>query len=46
MIARNKLRKVLFHGLFLVKFYGYSVRNFKSLEQLFLNQSWVTAFIA
>ena len=33
----NKLGKVWFHSTLLVKFHGYSVRNFQFLKQLFLN---------
>ena len=40
----NKLGKVWFHGRFLVKFHGCSVRNLKFLKQLFLNQFCITAF--
>ena len=35
LIAMNKLGKVWFHNTFLVKFHGCSVRNFKSLKQLY-----------
>ena len=37
VIAMNKLGKVWFHSTFLVEFHGISIRNFKSLKQLFLN---------
>ena len=37
LIAMNKHGKVGFHGTFLGEFYKCSVRNFKSLKQLFLN---------
>ena len=40
----NKLGKVWFHGTFLGKFHGCSVRNLKFLKQLFLNQFCITAF--
>ena len=37
LTAVNKLGKFWLHSTFLAKFHGCSVRNFKSLKQLFLN---------
>ena len=37
LIAMKELRKICFHSTFLVKFHEFWVRNFKSLNQLFLN---------
>ena len=43
LISVNKLGKVWFHSTILVKFHGCSVRNFKTLKQLFLKWLSITS---